>query len=104
METYDEIGEGGAELSGAADVSMGNRLYIRDLEIGDNVFFLQHTRVTAAVVQDVLIDSLDRFYVVKKAKTPNWLVGQSASLTVHESRVLPADEAESYDLIQETVY
>lgn len=104
METYDEISEGGATSGGSADVSVGNRVYVRELEVGDNVLFLQHTRITAAVVQEVITDSLDRFYVLKKAKTPHWLVGQSASFTVHESRVLPADEPDSYILAQEPVY
>jgi len=87
-----------------AEIKMNNKVYIRDLIAGDNVFFLQHTKLTAAVVQEVIISSLDIFYVIKKAKTSKWTVGQSMSFLVHESRVIPADDQESYVLAQKIFY
>ena len=91
----------GVVVKGTATVRLNNKIYIRDLIVGDQVFYLQKTRLSAAVVQTVIYDSEDKFYVIQKARMPGWLLGQSASFTIHESHVLPADNSESYDLLQQ---
>ena len=90
--------------SGRAALKQNNKLYLRDLVVDDQIFFIQATRIHAAVVVEVIEDSEDTFYVIQKARMPGWLIGQSASFIVHESRVLPADDPESYVLAQQTFY
>lgn len=99
MTNFDEISDGGSIADGNGYTKIVNPVYIRDLIVGDRVYYFQKHKMCAAIVVEVTEDSGDLFYLLRQVRLPGWQSGDSQTFLVHESKVLPVDENESYHLL-----
>lgn len=101
MTEYNQNSTGGIVCGGLSRVKINNPIFVSNIEVGDNVFYLQKTKVHAAVVVSFDEDSEDKFYEIQLVRLPGWEIGDSDSFIVHESKLLPVLEDESYNILRE---